>query len=90
MEPHEQYKEVNDVATFVCKTYHPVTWTYNRGELPDIAAISGNLGQKLTIYEVSSDVVGVYECAIQDRGKFYSSMGILHLKSEFELHICLK
>ncbi len=73
---------MNDEATFVCKTYNPVKWTYNRGRLPDTAKISGKLGEQLTIYIVSTSVVGSYECVMQDRGILYTSFGILDVVGE--------
>ncbi len=57
-------------------------WTYNRGRLPSEATTSGGLSQVLTIHRVTPHVVGVYECVMEDGGKMYSSMGLLHLKSE--------
>ena len=82
VEPQEQLKKVNDEATFVCKTYNPVKWTYNRGRLPDTAKISGKSGEQLTIYIVSTSVVGSYECVMQDRGILYTSFGILDVVGE--------
>ncbi len=73
---------MNEVATFVCKTYNPMKWTYKRGILPDTAKISGKMGEKLTIYMVSSYIVGSYECTMLDRGISYTSFGILGVIGE--------